>query len=225
MIHCLILEDEQPAQEVLLSYIQKTPFLKWKGTFESGLDIPPAELASIDLLFLDIQLSELNGLSFLKTLEQAPKVIVTTAYSNYAVEAFDIAVEDYLLKPFPYERFFKAVSRVRNRLETRGQFHQKNIFLYSNKTFYNIALQDILFLKAEVDYVKVVTEKDAILILDSLRNWKEKLPASQFSQVHRSFILNKNKITKVVGNQAFVKDQVIPIGKTFREDFLRWIQG
>ena len=225
MIHCLILEDEQPAQEVLLGYIQKTPFLTWEGTYESGLDISPAELGNIDLLFLDIQLSELNGLAYLKTLERPPRVIVTTAYSNYAVEAFDIAVEDYLLKPFSYERFFKAINRVRNRLDVQDQVSQKNIFLYSDKTFYNISIQDILFLRAEVDYVKVVTTKEAILVLDSLRNWKEKLPPFQFHQVHRSFIVNKNKITKIVGNQIFIKDQIIPVGKTFRAAFLKWIQA
>ncbi|MTI32939.1 LytR/AlgR family response regulator transcription factor [Xanthovirga aplysinae] len=116
MIKCLVLEDEKAAQDVLKNYIEKTPFMSCVGIYETGLDIPQKHLQQTDVLFLDIQLPELNGLSFLKTLEYPPKVIITTAYPDYAIEAYEEAVVDYLVKPYSYERFFKAVSRVRNQL-------------------------------------------------------------------------------------------------------------
>jgi len=224
MIHCLILEDEKPAQEVLQNYINKTPFLDCIGIYENGLDIPQEKLQQVDILFLDIQLPELNGLSFLKTIDHPPKVIVTTAYTNYAIEAFDEAALDYLLKPFSFERFFKAVNRVRNNIINQKKEIDKNLFLYSDKTLYNINIEDILFLTSEVDYVKVVTAKKSILILDSLRNWNEKLQNFRFIQIHRSFIINIDKISKIYGNQVFISDKVIPIGKTYKELFMKKIK-
>ncbi len=223
MIHCLILEDEKPAQEVLQSYINKTPFLDCIGIYENGLDITQDKLQQVDILFLDIQLPELNGLSYLKTIANPPKVIVTTAYPNYAIEAFEEATVDYLLKPFGFERFFKAVNRVRNNLIHQKKEIDKNLFLYSDKTLYNINIEDILFLKAEIDYVKVVSDEQSILILDSLRNWNEKLQRFRFIQIHRSYIINIDKITKIYGNQVFIGDKVIPIGKTYKESFMKKI--
>ncbi|KAA1248014.1 LytTR family DNA-binding domain-containing protein [Aquimarina sp. RZ0] len=224
MIKCLILEDEKSAQKVLKNYIKKTPFLECIGIYETGLNIPIAELQKIDVLFLDIQLPELNGLSFLKTISNPPKVIVTTAFPNYAIEAFEEAVVDYLLKPFSYERFFKAVTRVRNDAIHQNKEVDKNLFLYSDKTLYKINADDVLFLKAEVDYVNVVTEEKNILILDSLRNWNEKLQNFRFIQVHRSYIINIDKIKKIYGNQVFISDKAIPIGKTYKDDFLKKIK-
>lgn len=224
MIKCLILEDEKAAQKVLKSYIEKTPFLECIGVYETGLNIPTAELQKVEVLFLDIQLPELNGLSFLKTITNPPKVIVTTAFQNYAIEAFEEAVVDYLLKPFSYERFFKSVTRVRNDVIYQNKEIDKNLFLYSDKTLFKINVDDILFLSAEVDYVKVVTEEKDYLILDSLRNWNEKLQSFNFIQVHRSYSINIDKIKKVYGNQVFIGDKAIPIGKTFKDDFLKAIK-
>lgn len=223
MIKCLILEDEKAAQKLLKNYIEKTPFLECIGIYETGLNIPATELQNTDVLFLDIQLPELSGLSFLKTISNPPKVIVTTAFTNYAIEAFEEAVIDYLLKPFSYERFFKAVTRVRNDITNQNKELDKNLFLYSNKTLYKISVDDVLFLKAEIDYVNVATEEKGILILDSLRNWIEKLQGFRFIQVHRSYIINIDKITKVYGNQIFIGEKVIPIGKTYKEAFLKRI--
>ncbi len=224
MIKCLILEDEKPAQEVLLSYIDKTPFLDCIGIYESGLDVTQEKLQQTDILFLDLQLPELNGLSYLKTITNPPVVIVTTAFSNYALDAFEEAVTDYLLKPFSFERFFKAVSRIRNEEIYQKKEMIKNLFLYSNKTFHNINIDDILFLKAEVDYVNVTTEEKSLLILDSLGNWNKKLQNFRFIQIHRSYIINIDKITKIYGNQVYIGNKVIPIGKTYKELFMKKIK-
>ncbi len=225
MIQCLILEDELSAQEVLRNYIAKTPFIECLGIYENGMDIPLVQLLTADVLFLDIQLPELNGMSFLKTLPNPPKVIVTTAYGNYAVEAFEQAVLDYLLKPFSYERFFKAVTRVRHEISIQEKMPSDHLFVYADKTIYKIEVEDILFLKAEVDYVRIVTPRKQLLISDSLQSWKEKLQNHPFEQVHRSYIINKNKIIKVQGNQVFITERPIPIGKTFKKTFLKKLKA
>ncbi|WP_350293931.1 LytTR family DNA-binding domain-containing protein [uncultured Croceitalea sp.] len=224
MIQCLILEDEKSAQKVLKSYVDKTPFLECIGIYETGLNIPTSEMQKVDVLFLDIQLPELNGLSFLKTLMNPPKVIVTSAYPDYALEAFEEAVVDYLLKPFSYERFFKAVTRVRSDANFQNREIDKNLFLYSNKTLYKISADDVLFLKAEVDYINIVTKEKSYLVLDSLRNWNEKLQSFKFIQVHRSYVINIDKITRVYGNQIYIDKKTIPIGMTYKDDFLRIIK-
>ncbi len=226
MITCIVLEDEKPAQQVLRKYINQTPFLRCTGVYESGLHVPLEALRDAELLFLDIQLPEMSGLSFLKTLSNPPKVIVTTAYPEYAIEAFEEAVVDYLVKPFSYERFFKAADRIRNliSLERKDRPHQ-NIFVYSDKTFFNIKIEEILFLKAEADYLNIVTSEREYLILDSLRNWKEKLKAFNFIQTHRSYIVNLDKVKKVYGNQVFVAGHLkIPIGKTHKAEVLQSIK-
>jgi len=224
MIQCLIIEDELSAQEILQTYIDKTPFINCLGVYESGLDILPEQLLRADVLFLDIQLPELNGLSFLKTITNPPKVIVTTAFPDYAIEAFDEAVLDYLVKPFAYERFFKAVTRVRNQFMIQQKVKDKQLFLYADKTIYKINIDDILYIKAEVDYVNVVTEEREILILDSLKHWNEKLQGYSFIQIHRSYIININYIQKVYGNQVYITDTPLPIGKTYKTSFLKVIQ-
>jgi len=223
MIQCIILEDEQSAQEILQNFIEKTPFLNCLGVYESGLDILPEQLLQVEVLFLDIQLPEINGLSFLKTLANPPKVIVTSAYPDYAIEAFEEAVLDYLVKPFSYERFFKAVTRVRNQFLIAKKEKSKQLFLYADKTIYKINIADILYLKAEVDYVKVVTSSKEVLILDSLKNWNQKLQEHSFVQIHRSYIININNITKVQGNFAYIMEKSLPIGKTYKNLFLNAI--
>ncbi len=224
MINCLIIEDEKAAQDVLLEYINKTPFIECMGVYESGVDVPVKFLEKSSVLFLDIELPELSGLSYLKSITNPPKVVVCSAYSHYAVEAFESCVLDYLVKPFSFERFFKAVSRVRNQLQIENNEHSKELFLYADKTLHRVLIDEILYLKAEVDYVNVVTKKENILILDSLRNWEEKLSIYGFIRVHRSFIINKNKVEKISGNQVYINSQSIPIGKVYKDAFLKLIK-
>ena len=226
MIKCIILEDEKPAQEVLKKYIDQTPFLSLQGVYESGLEIPLDVLQDTSLLFLDVQLPGLNGLSYLKTLTNPPKVVVTTAYSNYAIEAFEEEVVDYLLKPFSFERFFKAVDRIRNQMSRLPEKPAKNVFVYADKTFFNIQIEEILFLKAEADYINIVTAERDYLILDSLRNWMEKIRGFNFIQSHRSYIVNLDKVKKISGNQIhMINSAVISIGKTYKSIILESLKS
>lgn len=216
---CLILEDELSAREVILSFIDKTPFISCLGVYESGLDIPPSEMEQADLLFLDIHLPEINGMSYLKSLDDPPKVIVTSAYSNYAIEAFEQAIVDYLVKPFSYERFFKAVSRVQQQVSTQSK-ELGTVLLYADKTTYRVELQDILYFEAQVDYVKVVTINKEVMVLDSLQNWENKLTNMPFARIHRSFLVNLKKVEHVSGGQLSIAGKSLAIGRTYKENFL-----
>ena len=225
MLNCLILEDEQDAQELLKSYIEKVSSLHILGIFESGLDVPIDLLANTDLLFLDIQLPELNGIQYLKSIEIPPKVIITSAYQNFAIEAFDLAVTDYLLKPYSFERFYKSINRVFENQATPSK-NKDTFFVYADKTTHKIKSSDILYIKAEVDYVKIKTVKQEVLILDSLKNWNEKLKGQHFAQVHRSYIVNMEKVESISGNQLCIQDaEYLPISSTFKESVLKIFFG
>jgi len=220
---CIIIEDEKPAQELLIGFIDKTPFLECQGVFDSGLSVPLDLQKEIDILFLDIMLPGLNGLDFIRSIRNPPHIIVTTAFSDYAVDAFDVEVTDYLLKPFSFERYFKAVSRVRNNSLNNKKGRDDRIFIYADKTHYQIHLDDILFVKAEVDYVRIFTRDNNYLVLDSLRNWSEILGSREFIQIHRSYIVSLGNIIKISGNQLYIQDEIIPIGKNYKKNLMNRI--
>lgn len=213
MINCIVLEDEKNAQKVLEHYINQTKFTHCLGFFESGLDIPISLLKKADVIFLDIELPELNGLDFLKTIENPPKVIVTTAYPNFAVDAFELAVVDYLVKPFSYERFIKAVNRVREQI---SETNEESIFVYADKTMHKLKVEEILYIKSELDYVSIVTEKEQLLFLDSLNNWEEKMQPYDFIRIHRSYIVNSKRIHKISPSKVTVDTTDIPVGITYK---------
>lgn len=219
MIKCIILEDEQAAQELLSTYIEKTSHITCLGVFESGVDIPLNLLEDANLLFLDIQLPELDGISYVKSLQNPPKIIVTSAFSNHALDAFEIAVVDYLLKPFSFERFLKAVNRIKVS-DDKSSNADKTHFIYADKITYKIRSSEILFIKAEVDYVKVVTSDREILVLDSLRNWNEILRDQGFLQSHRSYLVQLNAITSMSPDGLQLKRHALPIGASFKEELL-----
>jgi DNA-binding LytR/AlgR family response regulator len=218
MINCIILEDEPAAREVLAMYIDQTPYLRLLGTYESGLDIPPAALKQADLLFLDIQLPGLNGLSFLQTLTNPPKVIVCTAFPDYAVPAFEEAVVDYLVKPYPFQRFLKAVERVRR--SGSASHSDQWLELRSERMIYRIKASDVLFLKAEVDYVRFFTADQKIMVLGTLREWRGKLAGAGFAQPHRSYLIRLGAVDRVIGPEVIVGKNRIPLGKKFSEAFV-----
>ncbi len=215
MLKALILEDEKAAQELLSNYLCKVPFLSCIGIFETGLDIPKDTLAQADLLFLDIQLPEINGLSYVKTLTKVPKIIITSAFPDYAIDAFEIAVVDYLLKPFDFERFLKAVARVKDSYEFK-QNQEHFQYIYADKTLHKIKTADILYIKAEVDYVKVVSKDHKLLALDSLKNWAEKLERFGFVQCHRSYVVNVKAVKNISKSRLTVINEELPVSASYK---------
>ncbi|MGH1338763.1 MAG: LytR/AlgR family response regulator transcription factor [Aureispira sp.] len=218
MINCIIIDDERNAQKLLQHYIAKTSSLQEIAVLESALDLTPALLSKVEVLFLDMEMPAINGLDFLKTLKNPPKVIVTTAYPQYAVDAFEQAVVDYLMKPFSYDRFLQAIERVKSSWNSRSQ---KYLLVYANKTTHKVTIRGIQYIKSELDYVCLVMDREKIMLLGSLTNWEQKLADDDFIRVHRSYIVNIARIEKVHKATVLIEGRAIPIGKSYRTAFLK----
>lgn len=220
---CIIIEDEIPAQRILKSYIAKVSYLELVGTFNAALKAyDTLHSEEIDLIFLDINLPDISGLSFLRTLKNPPTIIMTTAYPDYAVESFEFeTIIDYLVKPFSLERFLKAIQKIQ-RLQPKviEKEAQKPIadtlFLNVDKTFHKIQFQEIFYVESERNYLTLVSKQQKLSFIGALRTWKEKLPENQFIQIHKSFVINKDHVDKITGNEVYIHDKRIPIGRTFK---------
>lgn len=234
---CIIIDDEPLAIEVLESYCQKMSFIEVEGTFTNPLDaISIIREKKVDLIFCDIEMPQISGLEFISALENRPLFIFTTAYSQYAVDGFELNAIDYLVKPIPYHRFIKAVSRVKELLAIREQpilanvfpsngeanEFQKIIFVKSEHESVKINLDDIQYIQGLKDYLKIhiVNSNKTILTLMSFKELLDKLPPNQFIRVHKSFVVNINFIRTVQRNRIVIDDMRIPIGESYKTMFL-----
>jgi DNA-binding LytR/AlgR family response regulator len=234
---CYIIDDEHLAQEILEEYIAKVSFLELKGTFVSPLEAAAQmDKDKPDLLFLDINMPDLDGLSFIPMLNPRPLVILTTAYDQYAMQAFDLEVKDYLVKPFAFERFYKGVLRLyqeqnnqqqTERVESRPESRSENeyIFLKVGHRIQKIAMRDILFIEGMKDYLKIHTTKEMILTLMSFAKLEELLSAQDFVRVHRSFMVALGKIDHIEKNRIRIGNQIIPISDTYSDIFYKKLRG
>lgn len=222
---CLIVEDEPLAQNILKKYIGDHPSLELVATCTDALE---AQLIlnkqAIHLIFLDINLPKLSGINFLKSLLQSPLIIFTTAYPEFAVEGFELNAVDYLLKPFSFERFLKAVNKVIEKLNNSALPKKEEIdafiFFKSDKKIHKVDLESIHYIEAVGDYMKVITDSGQLLINETMKNLQEELPARSFIRVHKSFIISRNRIKFIEGNYIQVENKSIPIGATYRNDVL-----
>ncbi len=233
MIRCIIIEDQPPAQRVLKKYIDDMGSMELKATFADALqamDFLKTEI--IDLIFLDIHLPKISGIEFLKTLHRTPHVILTTAFSDYALESYEYDVLDYLLKPFSFERFVQAVSKVPVHASKKsGQNYLAEpasppdfIFIKSGYEHIKIDVSDIRFIQSDSDYTEIFTAEKKYLSQEPLRYWEESLDSKKFIRIHKSFIMNISKIQKIVGNQVRLDEHTnLPIGRAFKEDFMKKI--
>jgi DNA-binding LytR/AlgR family response regulator len=230
-MNCIIIEDEVPAQEILISYINKVPDLNLLKVFNSALKASNIlQTNTIDFVFLDINLPNISGINYLKTLKNPPKIIMTTAYTNYAVESFEYdIIVDYLVKPFSFERFLKSINKIESSPENtlpKLQYQSvkqvtKNdeyIFINVDKILHKINLKNIIYIQSDRNYITVVTKELSLSFIDSLKNWVGYLKQGCFIQIHRSFIININYIEKLTGNLAYINKQKIPVGKTYKEN-------
>ena len=225
---CIIIEDEIPAQKILKNYLDKLPNMKLMGVFKAAIEANSfLNNSEVDLIFLDINLPDLSGLDFIKTVKNPPLIIVTTAYPDYAVESFELdTIVDYLVKPIPFERFLKAVNKAKrtkqvDRNSSSEDEQQTALFLNVDKTLHKIILEDILFIESDRNYITVVTNSKKLTYIESLKNWKEKLDEDQFVQVHKSFIVNRKRLDKIAGNILHIGEQRIPIGRTYKQALLQ----
>ena len=223
MIKCLIIEDEEPAQEVLKTYIGDFPVLYLEDCVNNAIDaMDILRSKKIDLIFLDIHLPKLSGLNFLRTLPHPPKTIITSAYQQYALDGYELDVVDYLLKPFSFERFIKAVNKVQgSSISQSSESDQKQDFIIvkNGKAFNKVPMSQINYLMSDGDLVKIFTEEETHMEFQSLRSY-EKILSSEFLRVHKSYIINVSKLKSIDGNRLILGDQVIPIGRQYKKELL-----
>ena len=216
-ISCIIIDDEPSSQNVLISFINKIDYLELKHVCNDALEaLEYLKNNTIDLLFLDINMPQLSGISFYKSLQNPPKVIFTTAYSEYAIEGFDLDALDYLLKPFSFDRFVKAGSKTK---DLKANF-KESIVIKSDKKLHQVKIEDILYLESIGDYIKVHINNSYLITYKTLKGMFKELPKSNFKQVHKSFIINNKKLDYIEGNTVIINSNKIPLGQKFKKDFL-----
>jgi two-component system, LytTR family, response regulator LytT len=232
MINTIAIDDEPLALKLVTGYIEKTPILKLTGKFDNPLDANEflAE-NSVDLIFVDIQMPDLSGIEFTKLMAKGPKVIFTTAFEKYALEGYKLDIVDYLLKPFSYEEFLTAVNKAQNiiNLEHKAasgiEANSEFLFLKSDYKIRRINFDDILYVEGLKDYVKVFTRNDPkpILSLSSLKLLESKLPSGKFMRVHRSFIVNLEKIETIDRSRIVFGKEYIPVSDQYKDKFQEFL--
>lgn len=221
-IKCLIIEDEPAPREILERYLSKCPELELCGSFEDPLTAQSfLDKKSVDLLFLDINLPGMSGISFLRTMIKPPLIIITTAYPEYAIEGFELDVIDYLLKPFSFERFYKSINKIKERLSPKLYGSSKGkITIRSDKRIYLIDLDDIYFIEACGDYSSICCVDRKLIAHETMKSWETKLKDFSFFKIHRSTIINLQKIDHIEGNLAVIGRHKLSISEAFHDQLI-----
>jgi len=226
-MNCIIIEDEPAAQSILENYISRCPGLRCCGTFADAFSAQAyMDSNPVDLIFLDINLPEMSGVSFLRSLVHPPLVIFTTAYPQYAVDGFDLEAVDFLLKPFSFERFYKAVNKACEKFNTRiAPISPTKLTVKSGKRIYQLAIDDIRFIETCGDYVTIHCSDKKLVVHGTLKSWEEKLKGSSFLKVHRTAIVNLQRIDHLEGNLICIGEHKLPVSEQFKEQLLERMGG
>ncbi|HEY9048186.1 MAG TPA: LytTR family DNA-binding domain-containing protein [Ohtaekwangia sp.] len=243
-IRCLIIDDEFLARQLLEGYIQKVPFLELVGQCESAFEaMQILQDEKIDLMFLDVNMPELSGINFIRTLKHKPEIIITTAYSEHALEGYQLDVMEYLLKPIYFERFMQAINKVRDMICMKAKAREVErkddiaevsriskgedyLFIKTGtQMIVKVYLNDILYIESLHEYVRIWLRDESHTIYHSLKSLLEFLPGNQFIQIHRSSIVNFHKVEAIEGNCVKINGQSISIGKNYRDEFLNRVKS
>lgn len=230
ILKCIVADDEPIARQIVENYIHQVPQLELIATCKDAFEVMQVlQNETVDILFLDINMPKLSGISLLKTMEKKPNVIITTAYPEFAIEGFELDVVDYLLKPFSLERFLKAVMKVQKTTANQQSTpisapstEESNSFIFvkSDKKLIRIDFDDINYIEAYGNYIKIF-EKTMVMTPKTLSDFLDQVPQNNFMKVHKSYIVNFNKIKLIDGNQIILHDDTnLPIGKSYRKEVL-----
>jgi len=224
-IKCIITDDEPLARKGLREYVEDVDFLLLIGECENAMQLNTMLKSTLpDLLFLDIEMPRMSGLDLLSTLQNPPKVIITSAYEQYALKGYEFDVVDYLLKPISFERFLKAVNKVHDQIEKELKSETDGyVFVKSDKQLIKILLKDILFIESLENYVIIYTESSKEIIYVTLKHIAESLPCDVFLQVHRSYIVNTVQVKAIEGNMLKIGTHNIPVARNLREKVYNFI--
>jgi two-component system LytT family response regulator len=243
MIRCLIVDDEPLALHILEDYMSKIPFLQLvKSTTNPIEALTFVQEGNVDLVFLDVQMPELTGIQFLKIANGKAKVILTTAYPQYALEGYELDVIDYLLKPIAFDRFYKSVQKAQTILQPHAHtsiapvqtpsmqqqqqdFLSDFIFVKTEHKIQKVYLNDILFIEGLKDYISIFTSSERIITLQNMKKMEDALPEKHFIRVHKSYIVSINKIDSIERSRICIGDKIIPVGDTYREEFFKIVDG
>ncbi|MDD3788710.1 MAG: LytTR family DNA-binding domain-containing protein [Petrimonas sp.] len=229
ILSCWIVDDEPLALSLLESYVNKTPFLNLTGKYSSAVSaMKNLETETIDVIFLDIQMPDVNGMEFSRIVDNHTRIVFTTAFSEYALDGYKVSAIDYLLKPISYSDFLMAAKKALNWFEMtqkKGHAEEKKetgIFVKSEYKLIQILFDELLYVEGLKDYIKIYTETDTkpVLTLMSMKSMEEALPPDRFIRVHRSYIVQKNKIESVNKNRLVINGKEIPIGETYKQNFM-----
>jgi len=232
MIKYIIVDDETASHDVIKDYANNLSFLSFQQSCYNAFEaIEYLNQNTVDLIFLDINMPKLSGLDFLKTLSHPPKVIVTSAYKEFALEGYELNIDDYLLKPFNFNRFVKAITKVQEgtpiaskNIQTTTRPDDAKIFVKEDKKYHQLKLNDILFVEAYGNYVKLHLRDKVIISHQTLISLMQSLPDNQFIRVHKSFIVAIDKIELIEGNRISIQDHKIPIGKMYKINIRKLIE-
>lgn len=227
----IIVEDEPLAREGLKSYIREIDFLDLVGTCENALEANDViSSKNPHLMFLDIQMPKITGLDFLKSLKKPPLVIFTTAYPNYALQGFELDVIDYLVKPYPFDRFLKAVNKAReiHHLKNQKPIEENNkdhIFLKVDNVLRRINFEDIIYIEGMENYVAIHTIEGRFITLMTMKSMEESLPSNEFLRVHKTYMISKPKVKGIVGNEIDMGVKKIPFSRSRRNEIIEALVG
>lgn len=229
MIRCLAVDDEAYAAEIIAGFVRKTPFLELVGISTSALEaLHLVQEDRVDLVFLDIQMPDLSGIQFLKAIGNRCKVVLTTAYPDYALEGYDLDVVDYLMKPIPFERFLRAAHKAQtligpSKLSVGKDVNQERDYLFvkgdSKHKFIKIGYADIRYIEGLKNYVSIYTDKDRMVTYTRLADLEVELPSPPFHRIHKSYIISIKHVKGIEGHQVQIADRYLPIGESYRKDF------
>jgi len=237
MISCVVVDDKPLAIDILNDYISKVPDLSLVFSSTNPLDALEYILKNeVDLVFLDIQMPQLNGVQFMKIVQGKCKVILTTAYTEYALDGFENDAIDYVLKPISFERFYKAVQKAQHYFNAKkvpqvvaqvieGSHSVDYIFVKTEYKLIKINIDDILYIEGMQNYVAIYTKTEKIISLQNMKKMEEQLPKKQFARVHKSYMVSLNKINSIERSRIYITDAVIPLGDVYRDGFYQLISA
>ncbi len=231
----IIVDDEHFAHAIIKGYSEQLQYLQFVQSCYDAIEaLQCLKNEQVELIFLDLNMPKISGFDFLKTLSNPPKIIVTTAYKEFALEGYELDIVDYLLKPISFERFIKAINKI-DRVEANTATPppvmsnepkgDKSIFLRSNKSYFQVTLKNILFVESTGNYCKVVTVDNEVVIREKISNFINTLPSDNFFQVHKSIIVSKSQINSIEGNRILIRNFEVPIGKFFKSNVHKVLGG
>ncbi|MEM8893507.1 MAG: LytTR family DNA-binding domain-containing protein [Bacteroidota bacterium] len=234
-ISCIVVDDEPLAADKIADYVSRVPFLECKATLDNGIAaMEYLQNEEVDLIFLDIQMPGLTGIQLLNVLKNKPKVILSTAYSEYALESYELEVSDYLLKPIAFERFLKAVTKVYQSFEHSGKSEPTPIvntnaetdfiFVKTEYKLQQVKLDSIRYVEGMKDYLRIHTDDGPIMTLMSFTKLQEMLPANAFFRVHKSYLVSVSRITLIEKGEIHIGEQIVPVSETYKEGFFTYLR-